>query len=353
MRYHLLDHWRGLAALAVLLFHTFSSWRLDQAANPGLALLAAVVSQGYRGVNLFFVISGYCMAQLSWIELRDRRDPAAFLRDRLLRILPPYWCACLAMLALAAIALPFNHARLDTSGGAMGWIAAGARHALLLDAFVGRPGFLLVAWSLSWELNYYLVTALLLRLAFRSLSAALGLGGLLAAIGIVPGLAARFPPLAGWPAFAIGAALYAAIRSKDQNQATWPWLTFTAALGAAAVGIGDWDNYSILGAAFAFALFVLHPYDNRLAGWRPVDWLSRVGAVSYSLYLIHAPVVTLVRNLLSRIFPDTSSLYLIPMTASLLAALAATWIFSSVVEKPIERWRKSLRSTADLTANPP
>jgi len=56
-RYLSLDHWRGFAALWVLVFHAHRG-------RPPLepAWLGEFVSWGWLGVPLFFVISGYIMA---------------------------------------------------------------------------------------------------------------------------------------------------------------------------------------------------------------------------------------------------------------------------------------------------
>ena len=64
LRYELLDHWRGFAALAVLWFHAASPW-FAQSVPLGLGWFAALAEEGWRGVHLFFVISGYCIAQLA------------------------------------------------------------------------------------------------------------------------------------------------------------------------------------------------------------------------------------------------------------------------------------------------
>src|SRR5882724_4325160 len=92
-RYLTLDHWRGLAALSVASFHAISPWRTGP--HPaGADWLVAVMGQGWKGVHLFFVISGYCIGLLALREIRGRRLPGTFLANRFLRIFPPYWAAC-------------------------------------------------------------------------------------------------------------------------------------------------------------------------------------------------------------------------------------------------------------------
>ena len=78
-----IDGLRGLAVLAVLLFHA------DLGA-PG----------GFVGVDVFFVLSGFLIADLLWTDLaRERFSVAAFVERRARRILP-----ALAMVTLVTLA---------------------------------------------------------------------------------------------------------------------------------------------------------------------------------------------------------------------------------------------------------
>ena len=88
-----LQQLRGFAALAVLLYHV-SSYVKDA---TGDARFLGVFSGywGVYGVAIFFVLSGYLMAQLS-----RRDEPRRFLLDRILRIYP----LLLIVLAVALLA---------------------------------------------------------------------------------------------------------------------------------------------------------------------------------------------------------------------------------------------------------
>jgi len=131
---------------------------VDGPAPRGFGWLAAVASRGYMGVHLFFVISGYCIAQLALRELRSGRDGGRFLRSRLLRIFPPYWTACIVAMVLALVALPFNHTQFFSSPASPGAVPGSVSHALgtvlLLDPLLGQRSYLTVAWTLSWEISF-------------------------------------------------------------------------------------------------------------------------------------------------------------------------------------------------------
>ena len=87
-----IQHLRALAAIGVVLFHA--------AERSGLHFTI-----GAAGVDVFFVISGFIM----WIITAGRPvTPNAFLRERILRIVPLYWLATAVMVfgALAGLCTP-------------------------------------------------------------------------------------------------------------------------------------------------------------------------------------------------------------------------------------------------------
>lgn len=356
-RYATLDHWRGFAALSVVLFHAFNPWE-TQPAPPALAWLAALAGQGYRGVHIFFVISGYCIAQLGCHELRARRAFGGFLRQRCLRIFPPYWAACLVAAAVALVALPFNHAALFSSAQHRGVFPASVgalfAHAALLDPYLGRDGYLPVAWTLTWEVSFYLFAGLLLLLGLRfGVRVTLTLAFLAALAGTSPFVTHIFPPVAGWAEFMCGACVLLALLAIREGRPAWPWLAVITALGLAGWAQAAAASDLPVSAAFALALFGLHRFDLRLASTRSLSWLASLGVVSYSIYLIHPPVITAVRNGLGRFVSVDRVIFLLPVIAAVLASLVAARLFFRYVEAPLERWRKTLaRSRAGTVSSP-
>jgi peptidoglycan/LPS O-acetylase OafA/YrhL len=150
----LLDAVRGLAVVAVVVYHCFTlavvGSRPEGGVGPGWWLLGA----GSLGVDLFFVLSGFLLVG-SWERCR-RRHPGGlrdalreYGRNRSLRILPAYWASLAVLLPLAAPAL------LASAGG-LGRIALLAT----LQGYVVKelPGQVnLVYWSLTTEAHFYLI----------------------------------------------------------------------------------------------------------------------------------------------------------------------------------------------------
>jgi peptidoglycan/LPS O-acetylase OafA/YrhL len=344
-RYETLDHWRGVAALAVVVFHACQPW-YEMRAPPGFGWLAAIAEQGFRGVHLFFVISGYCIAHLVVREYRGRRDLPGFLLQRFLRIFPPYWGACLAAAIIALVSVPFNHGAIFASPTGPGALPASLgswlSHALLIDAWRDRGGYLLVAWTLSWELSYYFLAALALGLGLRfGRTTGLAFALTLAVAGTIPAVAAVLPPLAGWTEFMCGTCVFLAVDAHLRGHPSSPWLIPLLLFGAAGVLLGGPTGNLTVSAAFALALFGLHRYDLRLGAVRSIAWLGRLGAMSYSLYLIHVPVASPINNLLARFIPAPSQIYLFSILLAIVASLVAAALFFAYLETPVESWRRS------------
>lgn len=92
---HSLQTLRGLAALLVLIAHVVI---VKSGVNPPIE--TKVLGSGAAiGVDLFFVISGFVVA----LSANRSKSPAAFLADRAYRVLPLYFLASIAALALFGI----------------------------------------------------------------------------------------------------------------------------------------------------------------------------------------------------------------------------------------------------------
>jgi exopolysaccharide production protein ExoZ len=334
--------------LGVVVFHAFYPW-LVAPCPRGFGWLADFARQGWRGVHLFFVISGYCIAQLAYREYKQRRRVTHFLANRCLRIFPPYWVACALAAALAVSAAPFNHAPLFTAGGKVGALpgswADAFTHALLVDPLADKNGYLLVAWSLSWEVAYYFLTsALLLAVSVFGAWIAIALALLLAVAGTNAQCVTCLPSLSGWAEFVCGACVFAAHAAKLQGRAAWPWLASIIMLGGIGCAQGGASSLLLFAAIFALLLHWLRRYDS-FSSMAPWAWLGRIGILSYSLYLIHAPFISYGRNLISHFIPAPSPWFIIPVAFCICASIGAAWVFYKYVEAPIENWRHRLLST--------
>ena len=98
--YRTLEAWRGFASLWVVVTHTANA----TVTRYPLVSIYVLGGFGALGVQLFFVISGYCIATAACNLLgRDQSFPR-FLRARLRRIYPPFWFAWIIAAAITVLA---------------------------------------------------------------------------------------------------------------------------------------------------------------------------------------------------------------------------------------------------------
>ncbi|MBB3860707.1 exopolysaccharide production protein ExoZ [Novosphingobium hassiacum] len=139
---------RGIAALMVVVYHTFSYGMVADLPRD------AAIWMKY-GVAIFFVISGFVM-----VTSTKRRPHAAgdFIRRRLLRVVPLYWFATFFLFAVG----------LTKSGDEQRLLAS-----LLFLPLASADGtsvakpVLDVGWTLNLEMAFYLIFALSMALPRR------------------------------------------------------------------------------------------------------------------------------------------------------------------------------------------
>lgn len=159
---------RGLAALLVTFYHALSLQLLAigraGAEAGGDPMLGGLFANGYAGVDLFFVISGFIMV---WVTRQGRTGPAAsgeFLLARITRIYPLWWAAALA----AAIYYLFLHVPGADDPAWRHALQEGGAGGYLLRSFLLIPQANYpvhsIGWTLIHEMYFYIVFGALLLL---------------------------------------------------------------------------------------------------------------------------------------------------------------------------------------------
>lgn|GEM_PF-844277 len=357
-RYGSLDHWRGVAALSVMFFHSFGAIRgAGLPVHGSIAWLKWLADFGWFGVHLFFVISGFCIAANVCRLAKGGLGPWDFFRDRLLRIYPTYWAVCGVTLVVAMATMPLNHTSFAHNLPSGGLALLG--NILLIEPYLKAPAFILVSWSLVFEIRFYL----LVTLGFVLFRAGVGLPWLLvAAVALaVAGLCnldhGVLFVLGFWPEFLCGGLVFLALAWK---RAGWklPAMILSLpviflVLGCFSLPTAERVGEMIGAGVFALLLFALHPLDATICGLRWLRWLSWVSGISYSLYLIHVPLEGRVVNLGLRWIASDSPAQIILEITGWLVALAGAWLFYEFCEAPLERWRHSQRrKTVSLKQQP-
>src|ERR1700733_10387207 len=78
----MLDFWRGIACIAVVLFHWTIQWDAGHHGLGQINPLHIVLMHGYLGVQVFFVISGYCITAAAINTLEHGKGALSFLKAR-------------------------------------------------------------------------------------------------------------------------------------------------------------------------------------------------------------------------------------------------------------------------------
>ena len=369
---------RALAALWVMFGHIYL-FAIGWQAQTLWAMPLNLLMYMHLGVNLFLVLSGYCLA-LPVVRqgYRVAAGWPSFFTARTFRILPPYF-ATLALILLVNCFVP---------------LAAWGRHDLGLTATISAPvwwtNLLLLQdvygqynningafWSIACEWHlYFTFPALIWLLRRYGLSVLLAVGALLAwGLTALSGAYPRLPLVdASVPQpphfivlFVLGIAAaalahgaeFATWRARLRGYLGWIVLLLLALLGVALYRHPILDIATLtrflnrltlidpLTGIFSAALLVwlsgLAPRQHlrRLFEQRVLVW---IGGFSYSLYLVHIPIVAaLFEGLLH--WPHYAHLSSLQKLAGLAllaipACLGFAYCFARVFERPI-RWRPS------------
>lgn len=322
IRLEYIDGLRALALVMVLLDHCWLSCGM-----PWFHWWN-ILGNGYTGVNLFLTLSGFC---LYWpmISGTTRREPTLweFARRRAHRLLPPYYIALLLFAGAEAVFHYTGHSWPDNPnktltqiGEAVIW-HAGMLHNLRPEYIGTIDGAL---WSLALEVNLYIAMPILVVIARKQ--------GIISAIclAVCVTLAYRFwinwfaggspawemyghnialvvcCSLPGrWLEFALGmwaAKLVADGHSDKSPKMPYGWLAIgcilLAFLLAQKFGIFNPASDAIDGLGFFFLILYASRH-NQGAGKFSVSALLRhplavnLGIISYSVYLIHQPLLRL------------------------------------------------------------
>lgn len=311
-----------------------STYRLGPGAVRLLLAVIVVVSHlsslnlGGPAVMIFFMISGFWVAR-AWQEWAG--GPLGFMASRFLRIYPLFLIVALANAVLLAV----MGGNLPEQLGA----------ALLLPGLASRQETLLpVAWSLDIELQFYLALPLLGPLLMRLRRAEVWI---LALIGWVVGTALLSAGLVTalfyLPTFAAGIWLAQSRWQATGGQAIASLLLFVVA-GVAlvlmpetnAVVIKSGSDQPVFEVRLGHLLWPMllvpavawsvHQYSSARDRW--------AGDLSYSLYLVHTPVITV----MAALWPVGGLAFKLGMLllSSVLAVAVHRW-----VDLPSELWRRA------------
>ncbi|MBS7539413.1 acyltransferase family protein [Ancylobacter lacus] len=303
-RFEALDSWRGLCALLVVIYHFCFIINAEHLRN-------AFIENAYLFVDFFFVLSGFVVAHAYRHRLDSPRAIGGFILRRFGRLWPLHGAVLFAMMlgvmAMNVIGLhPETFAARADQGNYS--LLALLLHAVLLNS-VGLYGnaWNSPAWSIGSEFYTYILFALVAALAGRRLLGAalvLVVAALLVLLLAAPAYmnsTADFGLvrcIAGFFAGVVVQHVHAAMRGKPLPAAGLVEIAALVVVAVFVVMAGDGPDEvrvtSLLAPlVFGGAVLVFAREGGTLSRLLKVAPLRALGCWSYSIYMVHMPVLLL------------------------------------------------------------
>jgi peptidoglycan/LPS O-acetylase OafA/YrhL len=391
---NVLDSIRGLAALYVVVYHarlflmlgeTSGALQGIQASTTHLlGVVSLITKHGHAAVLVFFLISGYAIhyrqANLIASGKQHVTDWKHYAWNRARRLYPPLLMALSLTFLLDTVGQHVNPSFYSGSVPAEVQVVLPQPTSwesligtLLFVQGIGTPLFGTdgALWSLAYEGCFYAAYPLVLllnrRLGPLPCLAAFAMVGVGAALLMVGGLnAGILPVLALWPAWVAGVFIADMRAGRIRISRGW-WraaaltplafaaialLHYLSGPSVAIVGIlTDWIWVVAIFGPLALLVAATHPARRR-------NWLNRLlqplhglGAMSYSLYVIHMPVLALFSAVWLAGRAGLPSTPWLALAGIAVAAVAARFVYM-IAERPLIRHRTDATVRPEFAASP-
>lgn len=342
------DGLRGVAALMVVFFH------LHLAISSSIAawvpsVISRVFENGNLGVEVFFVLSGFVIAQSTASGERSLAFLGRFGLRRSIRLDPPMWAAIaleLFLIKSSLLLFPDLDAHMPTASVVMA-------NAFYLQRFLGFEDVLPVLWSLTYEVQFYIVLVVGLIAAAKIprqrsqitsilFVAMLGYSALVWT-EIVP-LPLRGLFIDRWYQFALGIAVWRAWTARSDTRLVVALLA-TTAVAALFLAPSAYRRASMLAAVLTGAVLLWAGISGRMGTLLSGRVIQFFGAISYSLYLVHGPIgwrfIALCQRLLGTEMGPLLSMGV--FAGATFVSVLAAWTLYRMLEVPSVRLAQRIR----------
>lgn len=336
--FHILDGLRGVAALAVVIFH-FMEWIFPDINHN-------FIGHGFLAVDFFFCLSGFVIAYAYDHRIKDMGF-GRFFRARLIRLHPLVVLG--SVLGLLGFLLDPFAAPVDLSGQQILVYFICSLFLIPYPMMEARGynlfAFNAPAWSLFWE---YVANIFYAMLLVRLNNRILALLTLVAGAGILLVSHRAGNLLGGWSkdnfwdggvrvaySFSAGLLLYR-LRWIIPNRIGFPGLALLLSLAFVMPGTSwNWITEAAI-VLFYFPLIVALGAGSTLSA-ATERFCKFSGQISYPLYMTHYAGIWIFGNYLVTTKPDTTSISLVVVAGTLFLLLFA-WLVMRFYDTPIRQY---------------
>lgn len=325
---------RGVAACVVAFYH--SHLIIAQPDYIGVEVFGPVATRGWLGVNIFFVLSGFIILFAHQRDIGNWKSIPDYAIKRFIRVYPIYWIFLTAYIAAAAAGIGHPDFGWSVPNMVSSYALINVSEALTLP--------LKVAWTLFYEVTFY--AAFLLFLINVRLGIAVFTVWSAAILVAVFGFGHReMGILNAWNLyFPVGMLSYLCYQRLSSRHG--PAILIVGCIALVAVAstyLGQRDTFSAndplcaLGFLLPCALIITGAtLTEKGRSWTPPRVLLLLGEASYSIYLVHSGVISVLAIVYAK-FHLTSVSPVLYFFVVAISSIVAGIVAHKVVEQPLLR----------------
>lgn len=333
LNFYSLDIIRGLSALWVVIFHSLKDHYV--AGNSYLSkMIYTFIQNGYLGVTVFFVLSGYCVSVSTG---KNTKTPFKFILQRIRRIYPPY-----LMSILVGFVLVFLFMKTGLTRSAELPTLSNLFHSITLLTRAQIP-FNGAYWSLTPELHFYIFMFAAIFVArkyfiyFLDVVAIIFFFNILQKSGLDSKIGLSYIALfvGNFSKFYAGILIYRIFRNLRSYAIFYDLFCFYVVFR---FGFLDPFVFRVM-----ILFLALKPLDSQIVKLKFLKYFFSLGAISYSLYLLHIIITPRIIGVSTRLFHlNNLEVLMLFLFIALPFTIVFTHYFYKFFEKPFMH-RKALK----------
>lgn len=354
---------RAWAAIAVMVFHLGEA--LTAPKYFGLNDPAVITEFGRHGVLVFFVLSGFIIHHIHGKDIGRPKQLSHYLFRRVMRIYPAYWVPLLLVAGFAWISGIGDEGLPTDSAGLVKMLLLVPQDPTVVFGGTGAP-VLIVAWSLQYEMLFYIAFALCIVNLRFGLTVAIGFIGMLIWLQN-HGVEHVFPSWMSYVEFVLFAMGIIVSRGLalpvGEGTARLAWrfalvlllLAWGTEAGIGLFSAGEIKLFNGSAERLALGLLAMLLIGSRavldLRQPAPTAVLTRyLAECSYLIYLVHYPVISAACKIVLALGFDGIAGAALASIIAVVGTLSLAAILHEAVEKPVAAFvRRAERPHASVS----